>query len=73
MEKQNTSAVNATATVVELDDFFWDDLLTRIQENEVVPIVGRGVVTFGPGDELLYPWMRPVYNCSAASGCLWRS
>lgn len=39
MENQNTSAVNATATMVELDDFFWDDLLTRIHENEVVPIV----------------------------------
>src|SRR5438046_1955233 len=57
MENQNTSAVNATATMVELDDFFWDDLLTRIHENEVVPIVGRGVVTFGPDDELLYPWL----------------
>jgi hypothetical protein len=57
MEKQNTSAVNATATLTELDDLFWDDLLTRIHENEVVPIVGRGLVTFGPDDELLYPWL----------------
>src|ERR1043165_3310043 len=57
MEKQNTSAVNATATMVELDDFFWDHLLTRIHENEVVPIVGRGVVTFGSDDQLLYPWL----------------
>lgn len=41
----------------ELDDAFWDELLTRIREGEVVPLVGPGAVTFGSGDELLYPWL----------------
>jgi hypothetical protein len=43
--------------IAELDDTFWDDLLARIGEGEVVPLVGPGVVTFGPDDELLYPWL----------------
>jgi TIR domain/SIR2-like domain len=38
----------------EFDDASWDDLLTRIGEGEVVPVVGRGAVTFGSSDELLY-------------------
>jgi hypothetical protein len=41
----------------ELDDAFWNDLLTRISEGEVIPVVGPGAVTFGAGDELLYPWL----------------
>jgi hypothetical protein len=40
-----------------LDDNFWDELLDRIYEREVVPLVGPGAVTFGRGDELLYPWL----------------
>ena len=43
--------------ISELDDAFWDDLLARISEGEVIPIVGPGAVTFGRGDELLYPWL----------------
>jgi hypothetical protein len=39
----------------ELNDASWNDLLTRIGEGEVVPVVGRGAVTFGSSDELLYP------------------
>ena len=41
----------------ELDEAFWDDLLNRIEEGEVIPIVGPGAVTFGHGDEILYPWL----------------
>ena len=41
----------------ELNDPFWDDLLARIGEGEVIPLVGPGAVTFGRGDELLYPWL----------------
>src|SRR5688572_23508901 len=40
-----------------LDDEFWDDLLPRIAEGEVVPLVGPGAVTFGSSNELLYPWL----------------
>jgi hypothetical protein len=43
--------------IIELDNAFWDDLLARIGEGEVVPLVGPGAVTFGHGDELLYPWL----------------
>src|SRR5271166_2664084 len=43
--------------IAELDDTFWIDLLARIHEGEVVPVVGPGAVTFGRGDELLYPWL----------------
>jgi hypothetical protein len=43
--------------IAELDDAFWNDLLARIGEGEVVPVVGRGAVTFGSSDELLYPWL----------------
>jgi hypothetical protein len=39
----------------QLDEAFWDDLLPRIDEHEVIPIVGPGAVTFGLGNELLYP------------------
>src|SRR5262249_21987868 len=41
----------------ELDEAFWNDLLVRIGECEVVPVVGPGAVTFGLGNELLYPWL----------------
>ncbi len=40
-----------------LDDTFWNQLLDRISYGEVIPVVGPGAVTFGLGDELLYPWM----------------
>ena len=43
--------------IAELDDAFWNRLLGRIGEGEVVPVVGPGAVTFGRGDELLYPWL----------------
>jgi hypothetical protein len=46
------SQVNA-----ELDNALWDDLLARIAEGEVIPVVGPGAVTFGRDDELLYPWL----------------
>ena len=39
----------------ELDKVFWDDLLNRIQEGEVIPMVGPGAITFGSSDQLLYP------------------
>lgn len=41
----------------ELDEAFWDDLLNRVEEGEIIPVVGPGAVTFGYGDEILYPWL----------------
>src|SRR5690349_13604360 len=43
--------------IAELKDDEWDKLITRINEGEVIPLVGPGVVTFGGGDGLLYPWL----------------
>jgi hypothetical protein len=40
-----------------LDEAFWNELLPRVAEGEVVPIVGPGAVTFGAANELLYPWL----------------
>src|SRR5262245_3202810 len=40
-----------------MDEDFWSDLLNRIDNGEVVPVIGPGAVTFGRGDELLYPWL----------------
>jgi hypothetical protein len=40
-----------------LDQPFWNSLLPALAEGEVVPIVGPGAVTFGLGNELLYPWL----------------
>jgi hypothetical protein len=41
--------------ITACDDDFWEELLPRIKEGEVIPVVGPGAVTFGLGDELLYP------------------
>src|SRR4051812_41669072 len=40
-----------------LDESFWGELLPRIAEGEVVPVVGPGAVTFGTANQLLYPWL----------------
>jgi hypothetical protein len=45
-----------------LDDGFWETLLERIGNGEVVPIVGPGAVTFGKDDELFYPWLADHYR-----------
>jgi TIR domain/SIR2-like domain len=57
MEKEGTSTVKTTGSTTGLDDIFWNKLLKRIQEKEVVPVVGPGAVTFGRGDQPLYPWL----------------
>jgi hypothetical protein len=49
--------VNPTVTMTGLDGAFWNHLLERIQEGEVIPVVGSGAVTFGRADTLLYPWL----------------
>jgi hypothetical protein len=40
-----------------LDEELWAELLRRISNEEVIPVVGPGAVTFGPDNELLYPWL----------------
>jgi hypothetical protein len=43
--------------IAELDDAFWDQLLTRMEMQKVIPVVGPGAITFGSGDDLLHPWL----------------
>jgi hypothetical protein len=41
----------------DLDEDFWDDLLTLIDDGKVIPVIGAGVVTRGDDQGLLYPWL----------------
>jgi hypothetical protein len=43
--------------ISELEDAFWDQLLHRMEAQSVIPVVGRGAITFGDDDELLHPWL----------------
>ena len=43
--------------IAELDDAFWDKLLTRMEKQSVIPVVGPGAITFGADDDLLHPWL----------------
>jgi hypothetical protein len=41
----------------QLDEDFWEDLLTLIDEGKVIPVIGAGVVTRGDDQSLFYPWL----------------
>ena len=41
----------------DLDEDFWEDLLTRIEDGRVIPVVGSGIVTRAEDQSLLYPWL----------------
>jgi TIR domain len=38
-------------------DDFWEDLLDFIEQGKVIPVIGEHAVTFGEGNEPLYPWL----------------
>jgi hypothetical protein len=40
-----------------LDEDFWEDLLTLIDEGKVIPVIGAGVVTRSDDQRLFYPWL----------------
>ena len=40
-----------------LDEDFWEDLLTLIDEGQVIPVIGAGVVTRGDDQAHFYPWL----------------
>ncbi len=42
---------------IPTDSDFWEDLLTFVDEGRVIPVVGEGVVTFGPENKNLYHWL----------------
>jgi TIR domain/SIR2-like domain len=41
----------------DIDEDFWEDLLTLIDEGKVIPVIGAGVVTRGDDQSLFYPWL----------------
>src|SRR6516165_9997156 len=41
----------------DLDEDFWEDLLTLIDDGNVIPVIGAGVVTRGDDQGMLYPWL----------------
>jgi hypothetical protein len=51
------NTINTPMMIVELDNHFWDQLLTRMEMQKVIPVVGPGAVTFGGGDDMLHPWV----------------
>ncbi|MBV9489802.1 MAG: toll/interleukin-1 receptor domain-containing protein [Verrucomicrobia bacterium] len=40
-----------------MDEDFWEDLLTLIESEKVIPVLGECAVTTHPDDALLYPWL----------------
>lgn len=42
---------------IPTDSDFWEDLLAFIDAGKVIPVLGEGVVTFGPENENLYGWL----------------
>jgi type IV secretory system conjugative DNA transfer VirD4/TraG family protein len=46
----------------ELDDAFWEQLLTRLQIQKVIPVVGPGSITFGRTPETLLQIPAPGYD-----------
>jgi len=42
---------------IPIDSDFWEDLLVFIEEGKVIPVIGEGVVTFGPDNQNLYGWL----------------
>jgi hypothetical protein len=40
-----------------MDEDFWDELLTLIEEGRVIPVVGERAVVCAPGGFPLYPWL----------------
>ncbi len=39
------------------EEEFWEHLLLSIEQNNVLPIVGQGVTTYGEDNHLLAPWL----------------
>ena len=55
-------------SVIGTDDF-WEDLLDFIEQGKVIPVIGEHAVTFGEGNEPLYPWLaRELANRLSVNG-----
>jgi hypothetical protein len=51
------NTIDTPMMIAELDHAFWDQLLDRMEMQTVIPVVGPGAITIGPGDDLLHPWL----------------
>ena len=56
-EDQIRGNAPGTTMTPNLDEDFWEDLLTLIEEGKVIPVIGAGVVTRGDDQGLFYPWL----------------
>jgi TIR domain/SIR2-like domain len=45
------------SAVFRVDEDFWEDLLTHVEEGKVIPVVGERAVTKAPDDVVLYDWL----------------
>ena len=51
-------------------DDFWEDLLDFIEQGKVIPVIGEHAVTFGEGNEPLFPWLARLHAVCDPGGRL---
>ncbi|MBV8141082.1 MAG: toll/interleukin-1 receptor domain-containing protein [Verrucomicrobia bacterium] len=51
------SAIGECAEPGPIDENFWEELLTFIEDGKVIPVVGERAVTIAPDNDLLYDWL----------------
>ncbi|HKM58952.1 MAG TPA: toll/interleukin-1 receptor domain-containing protein [Chthoniobacterales bacterium] len=56
-EQALITAIGGHAEPGPLDDSFWQELLTFIEDGKVIPVIGERAVTIAPNNELLYDWL----------------
>lgn len=49
--------MNLATSELNIDEAVWKDLLSFIEDGQVLPILGQGVMTIGPNNQLLMPWL----------------
>jgi hypothetical protein len=51
-----TAGKELRMSLIGTDDF-WEDLLDFVEQGKIIPVIGEHAVTFGEGNEPLYPWL----------------
>ena len=41
----------------DLNEDFWEDLLTLVEDGKVIPVIGAGVVARADDQAIFYPWL----------------
>jgi hypothetical protein len=57
MSSANINRLYSEPRALQLDEDSWEDLLTLIEDGQVIPVVGSGVVTRADDQSLFYPWL----------------